>query len=234
MQGNKHQAGEVHKIPAAEIENLVTQELTAFLKNTDSIQEYIADFSVHKQKEILSKTQKMELPPVFIRALLAKVVLYKEKIEIILYKTQLIKGLESIITSDTLLDEAKPDTEEPIKITRDIRISTTSRNGGVLIVNGAENKEVNINPFLVKIIAKGHYWNKLIEKGVFDSAKEIADSEKEHNIDYIKKAIRLNILSPKIIESILIGRQPIDLTVEKLCSIKTLDWKEQERQLNLV
>jgi hypothetical protein len=70
-------------------------------------------------------------------------------------------------------------------------------------------------------------------EGHFTTIKEIAECEKENNIDYIKKAVRLNILSPKIIESILAGKQPEDLTVEKLCAIKTLDRNEQERQLNL-
>jgi hypothetical protein len=232
IQGNNHKAGELTKIPAGEIENLVNQELTAFLKNANSVHEYISDFDVHKQKEILSKIHEIELQPDFIRALLAKVILYKEKVEIIICRKQLIKGLESIITGDKLLDKVKADTDESIKITRDIRISTTSKNGGVLIVSNAESKEVNINPFLVKIIAKGHYWNKLLNEGHFKTIKEIAECEKEHNIDYIKKAVRLNILSPRIIESILAGKQPKDLTVEKLCAVKTLDWNEQERQMN--
>ena len=144
----------------------------------------------------------------------------------------MIKGLESIITDTALLDETKPDPESPIKITKNIRISTTSRNGSVLVVNNAEKREVNINPFLVKIIAKGYYWNKQINDGKFQAAKEIAESEKDHNVDYVKKAIRLNILSPRIVESILSGNQPADLTIEKLCSVKTLDWQEQEKILN--
>lgn len=89
------------------------------------------------------------------------------------------------------MDESKPDTEEPIKITKNIRISTTSRNGGVLIVNNGENKEVNINPFLVKIIAKNYYWNKLIEEGKAESSRDIQKIENLSDNDYIKKALGL-------------------------------------------
>ena len=67
---------------------------------------------------------------------------------------------------------------------------------------------------------------------MFETAKEIAETEKEHNVDQVKKAIRLNILSPRIVEKVLAGVQPEDLTVEKLCNIKTLDWEEQVRLLN--
>ena len=180
----------------------------------------------------ISDLTKFELRKDFIKVILAKVVLFKEKVEILLCKDQLLKGLESIITNDILPDETKSDPAYPIKITKEIRISTTSRNGGVLIVNDGQTQESNINPFLVKIIAKGYYWNKLLEEGKVKTIKEITEFEKEYNFDYIKRAIRLNILSPRIVESILSGTQPEDLTVMKLYNVKSLDWQEQEKILN--
>jgi len=231
IQGNKSKAGTLTKIPAGEIENLVRKEIADLLSDKDRIQEYISDFDVHKQKMILLKASEIELKNDFIRAILAKVILFKDKIEIIICKNQLIKGLESFITGVPLLDKVKNEPEEAIKISRNIKISTTSRKGSILVVNKSGEKEVNIK-FLINIVAKGHYWNKQIREGKFETAKEIAESEKEHNVDYVKKAIRLNILSPKIVECILSGNQPADLTVEKLCAIKTLDWKEQKRLLN--
>jgi len=137
VQGCKHQAGDLSKIPAGEVENLVRKEISDFLSDRDKIQEYISDFDVHKQKLILSKASTFDLTNNFIRTILAKVVLYKDKVEIIICKDQLIKGLESIITGELLLDEAKHNPEETIIISRNIRISTTSRNGSVLIVNRA-------------------------------------------------------------------------------------------------
>lgn len=234
IQGNKKEAGSFSKIPAGEIENLVRKEISDFLADKDKIQEYIADFDIHKQKLILLKASKLETTSNFIRAVLAKIILFKDKVEIVICKEQFTKGLESIITGLPFFEEAKLEPEDIIKIIKNIRISTTSRNGSVLIVNKGENIEVNINPFLLKIIAKGHYWNKLIDEGKFQTAKEIAESEKEHNVDYVKKAIRLNILSPRIVEKVLAGVQPEDLTVEKLCNIKTLDWQEQEKILNII
>ncbi|OGI00332.1 MAG: hypothetical protein A2Y25_01745 [Candidatus Melainabacteria bacterium GWF2_37_15] len=232
MQGNKHQAGELSKIPAGEIENLVKQEISCFLADKNNLQEYITDFDVHKQKEILSKVINMELRSSFIRGILAKITFFKEKVEIIICKNQLIKGLESIITGDSLLDVAKFDPEHPIIITRNIRISTTSRNGGVLIVNNSENKEININPFLIKIIAKSYYWNKLIEEGKAESSRDIQRLEGHNNNNYVKEILRLKFLAPEIVESILNGTQPKDLTTDRLRKIRTLDWQEQKRILN--
>jgi hypothetical protein len=232
IQGSKSKAGTLTKIPAGEIENFVRKEISGFLADKDKIQEYIADFDINKQKLILAKTSKLELTNNFIRAILAKVVLYKEKVEIIICKSQLIKGLESIITDTPLLDEAKSDTENPIKITKSIRLSTTSRNGSVLIFNNGVNKEVNINPFLVKVIAKSYYWNKLINEGKANGSNDIQKMENHNNNNYVKELLRLKFLAPDIVEAILNGTQPIDLTADKLRKLKTVDWQEQKRILN--
>jgi len=48
----------------------------------------------------------------------------------------------------------------------------------------------------------------------------------------IKEVLRLKFLAPDIVETILNGTQPKDLTADKLRKIKTLDWQEQKKQLN--
>ena len=233
LQFRKQDAGTSTKIPAGEIENFVRKEIEIFLTDKNSLQKYISDFDVHSQKLILSKVSKFEISDNFIRVVLAKVVLFKDKVEVILCKKQLIKGLESIITGTKLLDETTSKPDEPVSITKNIRISSTSRNGSVLVVNNVENKEVNINPLLVKIIAKSYYWNKLIMDGTFQSIADICRMEEVIDYDYIKDALSLTVLSPKIVEAILNGTQPADWTIQKLLKVKTLDWQEQERLLNL-
>ncbi|MFH0702267.1 MAG: recombinase family protein [bacterium] len=113
IQGYKKEAGTLTKIPAGEIENLVKQELTDFLRNKDKIQECITDFDVHKQKMILAKAPNYELKSNFIRGVLSKVVLFKDKIEIIICKDQIIRGLEAIAANTDLITDAMPN---PIEI----------------------------------------------------------------------------------------------------------------------
>ena len=211
---------------------LCSGKLILFIRNKSNIQQYITDFDVHKQKLILAKTPQYKLKSNFIRGILAKVVLFKDKVEIIICKDQLIKGLEYIATDTDLITESKHDPENPIKITKEIRISTTSRNGSVLIVNNPASQEVNVNPFLVKIIAKSYYWNKLIAEGKARYIKDIQKMENYTNHNYIKELLRLKFLAPDIVEKILNGTQPKDLTADKLRKIKTLDWQEQRKILN--
>ena len=47
-----------------------------------------------------------------------------------------------------------------------------------------------------------------------------------------EEVMDLRFLSPKIIEAILNGTQPKDISLQKLFNIKTLNWQEQEKILN--
>jgi len=55
--------------------------------------------------------------------------------------------------------------------------------------------------------------------------------EKFGSKTYIKNILELRFLTTDIVEEILNGTQPRDLTVAKLFNIRTLDWDEQRRIL---
>lgn len=127
--------------------------------------------------------------------------------------------------------KAAPD--DLITITSNIRISSTAKNGIVLIISETSSGETNINDELIQAIAKSHYWNDLLLSGKCKSVTEIQKRENLKSDAYVKKILNLKFLAPDIIEAILNGTQPPDLNVQKLCSIKTLDWHEQRKLLSL-
>ena len=57
--------------------------------------------------------------------------------------------------------------------------------------------------------------------------KEIENRDKVSG-KYIRRILELSFLSPKIVRSILAGKQPADCTLKKLLSIHTPNWREQE------
>lgn len=230
LQNKKNEAGSISKIPASEIEAVITGEIRNFVTDTKNIQQYIEKYDVHKQKELLS-INKEKIDNGFIRSVLGKVVLFKEKIEIILCKNQLLKALEAITYGKQLPEELKGESKEPIFITKEIRISQTSRNGSVLIITEFPQQEVNVNSQLVKAIARSHYWSNLLLSGEVNNAREINKIENLTSHKYIYKVLELKFLAPRIVERILNGTQPLDLSVEKLFAIKTLDWEEQKKLL---
>ena len=48
---------------------------------------------------------------------------------------------------------------------------------------------------------------------------------------YVMKILKLAFLAPDIIEAILAGRQPVDLSQERLRRTFSLDWSEQRQRL---
>lgn len=114
---------------------------------------------------------------------------------------------------------------------KEIRISRTSRNGSVLIITDSEKQETNINSQLIKAIARSHYWNNLLLSGEVNFSVDIQKMEKLKTRTYVKNVLKLRFLAPQIIEPILNGTQPGELTVEKLFKIQTLDWDEQKKLL---
>lgn len=233
IQFRRHEAGSVSKIPAGEIEKLIKNEISSFVADKNNIQKYISEFDIHKQKGILSNLEKFEINNVFIRSILAKVVLYKDKVEIILCSNRLIKALESLIYNKPLPEELKNDTETPLTIIKVIKIVQSSRKGSILIISRDNEQRATPNDKLIKAIVKSYYWNNLLLSGECKSSIDVQKLEGFSDNSYIKDILRLRFLAPSIIEAILSGSQSADVSVQKLFNIKTLDWQEQKQLLGL-
>jgi hypothetical protein len=79
---------------------------------------------------------------------------------------------------------------------------------------------------MVKAVARGFRWRKLIETGVYASVADVARAEKISD-SYVSRHLRLTLLSPSIIEAILDGRQPPSVTLPRLLSPFPILWSEQ-------
>jgi len=102
-----------------------------------------------------------------------------------------------------------------------------------LILTDSNTPQPEINPTLIKAIAKSYLWNRQLLSGEVKDFKGIQKREGHKDSRHIVNIINLRFLAPDIIESILNGTQRRDLSLQKLFSIKTLDWSEQFRILGL-
>src|SRR5262249_37750658 len=87
------------------------------------------------------------------------------------------------------------------------------------------------DPALIKAVARGRAWFEEISTGRARSLQELA---KRGGISrrYIRRLVGLAFLSPQLVEAILQGRQPVELTVTRLTELDLpLDWTEQHRLL---
>lgn len=80
---------------------------------------------------------------------------------------------------------------------------------------GEHTKTPEMNSPLINAIARAFYWAKLIDLGLVASGSEIAEKE-GLEASTVNERLRLSLLSPSIIESILSGTQSENLTMQWL------------------
>ena len=79
----------------------------------------------------------------------------------------------------------------------------------------AASTRPRIDKTLVKALARAFRWRKMLETGAFATVDAIAADEKI-NASYVGRVLRLTLLAPDIVEAILGGRQPADMTLAVL------------------
>jgi len=83
------------------------------------------------------------------------------------------------------------------------------------------------DPALIKAIARGHAWFEELATGRARSLQELAKCDGISR-RYIRRLLCLAFLSPELVEAILHGRQPVELTATRLTGLDLpLDWTEQ-------
>ena len=104
-----------------------------------------------------------------------------------------------------------------------------------LVLHGLaqQNHSSRCDPALIKAIARGRAWFEELATGRARSLQELA---KRDGISrrYIRRLVGLAFLSPQLVEAILQGRQPVELTTTRLTEFDLpLDWTEQHKLLAL-
>lgn len=232
IQHRRQETGTISKIPAGEIEKVVTKEIKDFISNTNNIQPFLKESNIHKQKALLNNIED-KIDNQFIRTILSKAVIYKEKVEITICQNQLFKALEAVAYMTDFPEELKEETKSPIVLTKDIKITATANNGSVLILTDSDMQQPEINPTLVRAIAKSYLWNKQLLSGEIKNSVEIQKRENLKSNTYVKSIIDLRFLAPDIVEIILNGTQPKEISIQKLFNVKTLDWVKQKEILSI-
>lgn len=126
-----------------------------------------------------------------------------------------------------------------LKVTDDGRTVTVRvpisirRRGGRKLVLAPDGAAVTVTPVarhvdtaMVKAIARAFRWREMLESGAYATIREIANVEKI-NESYVGRVLRLTLLAPPIIETILNGRQPSELCLNHLMKPFPAAWNLQ-------
>ena len=120
-------------------------------------------------------------------------------------------------------------TEQAVTVT--VPFAIRKRGGRKLVITpdgvaAVAAPRARVDSALLKALARGFRWRKLLETGNFTTIEEIADAE-NINPSYISRVVRLTLLTPEIVEAILAGRQPEGLTMAKSMEPFPLEWRRQ-------
>ena len=85
---------------------------------------------------------------------------------------------------------------------------------------------------LVIALARAHRWRKLLESGQYRSIEALAQAVKLDR-SYVGRILRLTLLAPDIIQTILQGTEPSGFSLEKLTKAFPEEWEEQRRHLGM-
>ena len=81
---------------------------------------------------------------------------------------------------------------------------------------------------LVKALARAFRWKRMLESGEFASISELAEKE-GIALTYMARLMRLSLLSPELVDAVMDGHQPANITLANLMDPFPADWKEQHR-----
>lgn len=216
------------RIPAKMIENLVKTSLVQKLQNQEVVLSWLDTGSISAEMlpnlfcrannfaDIINNKQPHELRDLY-RLLVRTVIVSKDDVKVECNSAYLEEVFEVLIKPTPIINI-------PIQIKR--------RGHEMKMVIGGTNLQTNIDNKLIKLVAQAHALRAGLIDGSIGSIIEFADEMNMHHAD-AKRLIPLGYLAPSIIEDILDGQQPADLTVSRLRRVNDLPllWSEQRTYL---
>jgi site-specific DNA recombinase len=234
------------RLPAREIENLVTESLASFLRSDGEVFDRLGGGTDNPaaSRELLAAAKSFveSWPSVrsnefrdLLHCFVRRVIIQENDIQVLVSRARLLqvlsKGDTFASTRDlnTLLKSVPPD--DLICLTIEAKLK---RSGGevhlVIPPNQVQKSSQQTNPSLLKAVARARVWYERLLDGKSSNQKSLT-LHAGVTERYIRRVFGCAFLAPDIVEAILEGRQPRNLTFKKLCSNVPLSWTEQRRQL---
>jgi DNA invertase Pin-like site-specific DNA recombinase len=241
----KEKSNDGWRIPATDLENIVLAEAVAILQNrpmlagwlhentsTSSFERGLAEseelaVTLQNAADIVGRKQ-------ILQTIFKLVTISGTGIRFEVRRHPLMQRLVSDLSPalhDGQTAKGKDDKEDIVVIERPM---TIKRRGveARLVIEGALKRKPD--PTLVDLIARAHLYLNRLTDGSVSSIADLATELSVHRAD-ISRILPLAFLSPAIIEAIMTGRQPADLTVRTLSRLMDGPplWADQAKMLGI-
>ena len=223
------------RVPAAEIEQLVSSRVHRWLLDPGSIYKLrLADLSM--QQRLVARAADLgkrwpELPMarkrVVLTALIERIEVSADRIDIRLRPSRLHLLLDAAATpSQSATDDETEILSAPVRLRR---VGREIR----MVIDGPDPlAAAKPDARLIRLLLRARRFNAALTRGEGVAFAALAQHEGVSR-SYFTRLVRLSYLAPDITQAILDGRQPRDLTAEKLLehSRLPLAWHEQRTVL---
>jgi hypothetical protein len=104
-----------------------------------------------------------------------------------------------------------------------------------VVMTGEASPTSYLDPKLIAAVAQAHHWFTALRSGAVASVRDLAERDRVDRGE-VSRILRLAFLAPDIVEAILDGRLPVELTLARLTRIADLpvSWAEQRLALRFL
>ena len=248
-EGNRQTSGQ--RIPAANLEGLVVQRLRSFFADPVAVIESLPRHrcDAPSQKRATEATtaivralddRREDAWNTIFRPMIVRVQARLDRIDVDLSAERLVERLLQTNNSDSHPGEgdftsrrAEDDSDSTEAVVRLSLPAQLKRTGKEMkfVVHG-DGDERTADPSLVRLIVRADRLARRLAENPGSTLEDVA-SQQNMGGPYAARLIRLNYLAPDIVAAILDGKQPVDLTANKLMADTRLplDWRAQRAAL---
>jgi DNA invertase Pin-like site-specific DNA recombinase len=224
------------RIPAAEIEQLVASRMRQWLLDPASIYQVTRFSDASAQRRVVARAAEIgkswpELSGTrrraFLTALIDRIDVRAEQIEIHIHPSRLGVFLDG---NATLFPSATDGETQILSVP--VQLRRSGREIRMVIDSNDPSAIANPNARLIKLLIRAHRFHATL---IGSPDVPFAALAKQEGVSrsYFTRLVRLSYLAPDITQAILDGRQPTDLTTDKLVAHSRLPlaWHEQRTLL---
>ncbi len=243
--GRSKAADTARRVPAAELERLVEQRIMAFLRDEGALHEALVPRALpaHEVETLITDASMLaerwpRLSTIerrrWLQVFIIGVTLHPEKLEIRVHTGYLAESLpcDDLVNAGELNALSCSRSEGSVLVlTVAARLKRTGMEKKLLIDGANPPSGHQVDPSLLKRIARAHELQAIFTRGG-QSMAEMAAAAGVSSA-WFTRLLRLGFLAPDIIQAILEGRQPANLTARQLMADTRLpiNWQEQRAVL---
>jgi site-specific DNA recombinase len=239
IHGRSPATAQPSRIPARELEQLVLTELASFFGSADrvtAIMDQVGE-DLATTRAVVDAAQQYAKALAgdstsglreMLAGIVVRITIQQDSIEVRVSK----EGARSrLLNQERILGQDSDG--QPIVLAIEMKLK---RCGGEmrLIIPGWAITDQRRRPLpsLIKAVSRASDWVRRMEGGEFKDQRDLAKATK-HDPRYINSILRVAFLAPEIVEAIIDGRQPPNLTLGSLTGVLSMNWQQQKKLISL-